>query len=138
MVHISLGQHSVVLQLRLAQRGAVRSDDDQLGCTSQFASDSLIGKPKMGVRLHYELRTLAIAQGLQDLLVAQACLTGLHNQLQLRVDGLNCFFLQYNNQRHQFGSTTHLAMICSDIAPSSWRTCLQNNHRHHNQTKAPL
>jgi len=32
VVNTGLGQHGVVLDLRLAKRGAVTRDDDQLGC----------------------------------------------------------------------------------------------------------
>lgn len=60
VVDLSLGQHSVVLQLRLSQHWGVTSDDNQLGLT--------------------------VSQGLDSGLVAQAVLTGLDNQTQLGVD----------------------------------------------------
>lgn len=59
---MSLGQHSVVLQLRLSQDWGVTGDDDQLSLTR--------------------------SQGLDGRLVAQGVLTGLDNQTQLGVDVL--------------------------------------------------
>lgn len=56
----SLGQHGVVLQLRLAERGGVGSDDDQLGLTR--------------------------AQSLHGRRSAQGDLTGLHHQGEPGVD----------------------------------------------------
>jgi len=58
----SLGQHGVVLYLRLPQGWGVIGDDDQLG--------------------------LSIPQGLDSLLVAKHKLTRLHNQSKSGVDGL--------------------------------------------------
>jgi hypothetical protein len=58
----SLGQHAVVLQLRLAERRSVASNDDQLG--------------------------LARAQRLQRALVADSNLAGLHDKRQLGVDAV--------------------------------------------------
>lgn len=34
VVHAGLGEHGVVLDLRLADRGRVVADDDQLGCST--------------------------------------------------------------------------------------------------------
>lgn len=62
VVDLSLGQHSVVLQLRLSQDWGVTGDDDQLSLTR--------------------------SQGLDGRLVAQGVLTGLDNQTQLGVDVL--------------------------------------------------
>lgn len=55
-----LGEHGVVLELRLAERGSVGSDDDQLG--------------------------LAGAQSLHGRLSTQGDLTGLHHQGEPGVD----------------------------------------------------
>ena len=55
----SLGQHAVVLKLRLAERGGVASNNDQLG--------------------------LARSQTLQSALIAKDDFAGLHNQRQARV-----------------------------------------------------
>merc|ERR1719361_1901965 len=57
-----LRQHRVVLALALAERRAVLGDEDQL--------------------------RLALAQGLEGRLVAQAVLPALHDQLQAGVDGV--------------------------------------------------
>lgn len=62
VVDTSLGQHSVVLNLRLADRGAVVGDDDQFG--------------------------LAAAESLESGLVAQSVLARLHDQSQSGVDVL--------------------------------------------------
>ena len=62
VVNVSLGKHSVVLNLGLAERGAVIADDNEL--------------------------RLAGSQGLQGRLVAQGVLARLHHQRQARVDGL--------------------------------------------------
>lgn len=60
VVDRSLGQHGVVLQLRLAERGGVGSDDDQLG--------------------------LARAQSLHGRLGTEGDLAGLHHQGEPGVD----------------------------------------------------
>ena len=60
VVNGSLGQHGVVLQLRLAERGGVAGDDDKLG--------------------------LARAQRLNGRLGTQGDLTGLHHQSEPGVD----------------------------------------------------
>jgi len=60
-VHPRLGEHGVVLDLRLAERRSVAGNDDQLA--------------------------LAAAQSLEGLLVAKAVLAGLHDQRQTGVDG---------------------------------------------------
>ena len=66
VVNVSLGKHSVVLNLGLAERGAVIADDDEL--------------------------RLAGSQGLQGRLIAQGVLARLHHQRKARVDGLGrCF-----------------------------------------------
>ena len=62
VVNVSLGKHSVVLNLGLAERGAVIADDDEL--------------------------RLAGSQGLQGRLIAQGVLARLHHQRKARVDGL--------------------------------------------------
>ena len=62
VVDTGLGQHGVVLDLGLAERGSVVGDDHQLA--------------------------LPIPQGLEGLLVAQAILAGLHHKRQPGVDGL--------------------------------------------------
>ena len=62
VVDPSLGQHGVVLDLRLAERGSVVGDDHQLA--------------------------LPVPQGLQGLLVAQDVLSRLHHKRQSGVDGL--------------------------------------------------
>lgn len=67
VVDLSLGQHSVVLQLGLSQHWGVTSDDNQLSLTG--------------------------SQGLDSGLVAQAVLTGLDNQGQLSVDVLRSLTL---------------------------------------------
>ena len=36
VVHASLGEHGVVLNLRLADRGRVVADDNQLGCSERI------------------------------------------------------------------------------------------------------
>lgn len=58
MVDSDLAQHGVVLELRLAERGSVASDDDELG--------------------------LAGAQALQGRLVTESDLARLHDQRQAR------------------------------------------------------
>merc|ERR1740137_283934 len=58
----SLGQHSVVLDLRLSEGRGVVCNDDKLG--------------------------LSVPEGLESLLVAQAVLTRLHHECQTSIDGL--------------------------------------------------
>jgi hypothetical protein len=58
----ALGQHAVVLELTLAERRGVASNDDELG--------------------------LAGAEGLEGGLVTQGDLSGLHHQRQLGVDAV--------------------------------------------------
>jgi hypothetical protein len=67
MVDRGLGQHAVVLQLGLAERGGVAGDDDQLG--------------------------LSGAQALEGGLVAQGDLSGLHHQGEPGVDGVGGILL---------------------------------------------
>merc|ERR1712029_503344 len=62
VVNRGLGQHGVVLELRLAERGSVAGDDDKLG--------------------------LAGAEALEGGLVTESDLSGLHNKRQARVDGV--------------------------------------------------
>lgn len=61
MVHVGLGKHRVILDLRLAEGRAVIADDDELG--------------------------LARSQGLEGGLVAQGVLARLHHKREARVDG---------------------------------------------------
>ena len=62
VVHARLGQHGVVLDLRLSEGRRVAGDDYQLG--------------------------LAAPQRLEGLLVAQHVLAGLHHEGEPRIDGL--------------------------------------------------
>lgn len=67
MVHGTLGEHSIILKLRLAQRRGVR-------------------------RNQYKLR-LAGAQGAHRRLEAESVLTRPHDQVETRVDVVGCLFL---------------------------------------------
>lgn len=67
MVDTGAGEHGVVLDLGAAEGRAVRGDDDQL--------------------------RLALTQGLQGGLVAQAVLAALHDQSQAGVDSLGGLLL---------------------------------------------
>jgi hypothetical protein len=68
VVNTGLGEHGIVLNLRLAQRRAVVRDDDQLGG--------------------------ALAQGLQGRLVAEQVSARLHDEREARVDRLGLLLLQ--------------------------------------------
>jgi hypothetical protein len=63
VVDVGLAEHGVVLDLRLAERGDVGGDDDELG--------------------------LAVPEGLQGLLDAHDVLAGLHHKLKPAVDRLD-------------------------------------------------
>lgn len=108
VVHASLGQHGVVLDLRLADRGAVVGDQHQLGCMGTAAPRmhrlvpvppyaSLTGRRSGAhadaLRSMTTRLTLAGAQGLQAGLVAQGVLAGLHHQRQPAVDVLLALLL---------------------------------------------
>ena len=69
MVHSGLGKHGKVLNLRLAKRRAVGSDQDELG--------------------------LSGAEGLEGGFVAEGCLSGLHDELDTRVHRLDILFLWF-------------------------------------------
>ena len=79
-MHARLGQHGVVLQFGLAQRGAVARNQNQLGYGYK--------------RTWMVVRTFALAQGLEGRLVAQRVLAALHDQRQAGVDGLDGLFLR--------------------------------------------
>jgi len=64
VVNVALGKHSVILELGLAERGGVSSNDDKLG--------------------------LPGAKGLQRGLVAENILSGLDNKRKARVNGVGC------------------------------------------------
>ncbi len=78
VVNVGLGKHSVILDLRLAEGGAVVADNDKL--------------------------RLARSQGLEGGLVAEGVLARLHHQRKARVDGLG-LRLFYFLVRH-FGGLT--------------------------------
>jgi len=71
VVDTSVGEHSVVLELRLAKRGAVLGNDDELGFT--------------------------VAEGLEGLLVSQEGLTALHDESETRVNSFLRLFLLVGN-----------------------------------------
>lgn len=62
VVNLSLGQHGVVLELRLAERRGVSGNDDELG--------------------------LSRSELLESRLVSEGDLSGLHNKCQTTVDGV--------------------------------------------------
>eukprot|EP01113_Clastostelium_recurvatum_P043452 TRINITY_DN718_c0_g1_i2.p1 TRINITY_DN718_c0_g1~~TRINITY_DN718_c0_g1_i2.p1 ORF type:complete len:157 (-),score=10.34 TRINITY_DN718_c0_g1_i2:69-539(-) len=72
-VDTSLGEHGVVLDLGLAEGSAVVGDDDEL--------------------------SLATADGLKGLLVAEDVLATLHDEGEARVDGLSGLLLQEPEKR---------------------------------------
>lgn len=71
VMDVGLGQHSVVLDLRLAESGGVVGNNDQLSVT--------------------------LADRLQSGLVAQSGLTGLHHQLEARTDGLGSLLVNLSH-----------------------------------------
>jgi hypothetical protein len=77
MVNSALGKHGIVLNLRLAQRRAVRRDDDKL--------------------------SLGVSQSLDSGLVTKSRLSRSHHKLKLGVDGLHSL-LRFLSRGHLFKS----------------------------------
>ena len=90
----SLGKHGVVLDLRLAKRRAVTSNEDELGYKQGKQNNSLAqgtfsaSRSSPRRREKEFLLTLAAAHLLQRRLVAKGVLSRLHNEGQTRGDGL--------------------------------------------------
>lgn len=79
----SLGQHAVVLELGLAQRRGVASNDDELGLAR---SEALQGCPVVSIK--QETRELWARRGQHTRLVSKSDLAGLHDKRQLGVDAV--------------------------------------------------
>ena len=86
----SLGEHGVVLKLRLAEGWAVAGDQDKLGYSIQLAQGTFSASRSSPRRESRDetLLTLAIAHVLQRGLVAQAVLARLDDERETRRDGL--------------------------------------------------
>ena len=94
MVNRGLGQHGIVLQLRLPQRGAVPSDQDKLGYRSRLISSrDLLSLTLQS--LWKEARkvccTFAVSHLLQSGLVSERVLSRLDDESETRGDGLGGF-----------------------------------------------
>lgn len=87
VVDTSLGQHGVILELRLAEGRAVAGNDDQLGCMKRW-SISHSSFSKAHVQQFLISLTLALTESLQGGLVAQGVLARLGDKLETGVDGL--------------------------------------------------
>jgi hypothetical protein len=93
LVDTGLGEHGVVLDLRLAQRRAVAGDQDQLGG--------------------------ALAQGLQGGLVAEGVLARLHAQCEAVVQRVGGLLLQKIDEKN--GYQTMKIEIGNETQKANWR-----------------
>lgn len=89
MVNRGLGQHGVVLEERLPQRGGVLGDDDQLGLA---AAEALKGGFLRGLLASQVRKSRAIHaqfRGIKITYVAESNLAGLEDESQLGADALS-------------------------------------------------
>lgn len=98
VVDRSLGQHAVVLELRLAERGSVASNDNELGLAG---AEGLEGR--LVTKSDYEAKLLALLIILFPLSWRrQLTLARLHNKRQLGVDAVRVL-LAFLNGSHLDG-----------------------------------
>jgi hypothetical protein len=94
VVHVSLGEHGVVLELRAAEGRAVARDDDELGIALRERN---VNPPRGGGGARGE--PTHRADGLDGLLVSHSELARLDNKLDARVDSLLVLLLQATSIR---------------------------------------
>lgn len=83
VVNLSLGQHGVVLELRLAERRGVSGNDDELGLSrSELLESRLVSEGDCNVIISMLLNCISIETHLMR------TLSGLHNKCQTTVDGV--------------------------------------------------
>ena len=101
MVDGRLGEHSVVLQLGLTERGAVAGNQDKLSCTrrgeeerqEELSAQGTFSASRSSPRRERRRkgRTLAVAHLLEGGLVAERVLARLDDERETRRDGLGRF-----------------------------------------------
>ena len=94
VVNRSLGQHGIILQLRLPQRGAVPSDQHELGCRLRAVSSRdllslMLQSPWKEVERLY--CTFAVSHLLQGGLVSERVFSRLDDESKTGGDGLGGF-----------------------------------------------